>query len=301
MASLIENINQARSDFNAIKQSLIGKNLIIPTGTPTSQYSTLIDSLDTRNIQNYQEWLMYGDIDYTLYSSLAEVLNSATYDVLLNNEKSAAYAAYLSVDIANAIKSDSLLLKKALLSNNNYMFINSTLNFDEHISEVIDENPKVTAETYQGIVTFDADRCTNPSSYTYPYPDDRGYYGYMVFDGSLDSEDLHVLYKDRHIWSALGTNHWVQYKYNEQKYLYSAYIYSIRDNAPVSVRIEGSNDGENFTLIKEQKLSGVIGANNYDEVVCCCTEKYQYYRFIISDSILAGSCNVGEIRIFTFK
>lgn len=301
MASLVENINQARLDFQAIRASLIGKNLLVPAGTPTSQYSSLIDTLDTRNIQDFQQWLMYGNIDYTLYENLEQVLASSDYDVLLQNEASAAYAAFLAEDIANGIKNNSTYLKKALISEHNYMFFNSSFNFEENIENLLEENEKVTKDNYKGIVTFDADRCTNPEAYDYPYPDDRGYYGYMAFDGSLDSEDLHINYSDRHVWSALGTNHWVQYKYSEPKFLYCIYVYSVRDNAPVSIIVSGSNNGENFVTIKEQQLSGTVGAANYDKVVCCNQNAYQYYRFTISDSVYAGSCNVGEIRMFSFK
>lgn len=301
MASLIQNITQAITDFGAIKQSLINKNLSIPTGTPTSSYSTLIDSLETYNKLDYQRWLEYGGKDYHNYSSLEEVFTSGDYIDLLNTEKSAAYSAYISSEIANAIKNNSTYIREALLGTYNYMYINSSFDFDENIENLVDENPKVTKNTYQGIVTWSADRCTDPSLYDYPKVYDVGYYGYMAFDNQADSSNLSVVYQDRHIWSAMGTNQWVQYKYPTAKNLYGVSIYSLRDNAPVSVKIEGSNDGENFTLIKEQKLSGSIGAEVVDRVICCERTPYQYYRFTISDNVYSGTCGVGEIRIFTFK
>lgn len=303
MASLVENINQARSDFRAIRQSLIGKMLAVPNGTPTSQYAALIDSLDTRNIQDFQEWMIYGGLeedifDYETIDELLAANNGSIYDTLLANEASAAYAAYLKESIANKIKNNSTYLRKALLSQHNEMFFNSRFNFDENIANMVEQNPTVTADTYQGIVEFSADRCTNPIPGVI---EDNGYYGYNAFSGTYDTADLTKIYGQRGIWSAFGTNQWVQYKYNEQKYLCYVRIYSLRDNAPIGVKIEGSNDGENFTLIKEQTLDGIIGVNHYNDVICHCTVPYQYYRFTITDSYYSGTCNVGEIEIYTYK
>jgi hypothetical protein len=307
---------------------------------PTSGYAALIDSLDTRNIQDFQEWMMYGGLDYTLYDNLTELLNSNSYNTLLENEGTAAYAAYLNSNIATAIKNNSTYLRKALLCSYNYMFFDSRFDFDENIDNLVEKNPVVSSDyrmdivtpndndnpringwlekngeiyspTYDEtvneektyyianrIVTYSADRCSNP---IVGEIDDSGYYGYMAFNGSHDTNDTSKVYAERNIWSAFGANQWVQYKYNEPKYLCYIKVYSIRDNAPIGIVVEGSNDGENFTLIKQQDLSGTIGFDHYDKVMCQATAAYQYFRFTITDSVYEGTCNVCEIEIYTYK
>lgn len=247
----------------------------------------IIDKLEEFNMVDYKYWLALGEVT-TEYSSLAEVLASTDYPVLLNNERSAAYAAYISSEIATAIKNNLTYLRQALLCDNSDMFFNSSYNYDEHIAEFTEVNPTVTSGTYQGIVTCSSDR----ESY--------GYYGYMAFDGGVDSNDLTIVGEDRHIWSAMGLNQWVQYKYSSPRNLYKVKIYGIRDNAPLSVEVQGSNDGENFTTIDVKNLNIVLDAQNYTEFICTCNTKYMYYRFVINDNYYSGTCAVGEIEIYTF-
>ena len=45
MATLSQNINQAISDFAAIKTSIQNKGVSVPSGTPTSQYSSCVNSI----------------------------------------------------------------------------------------------------------------------------------------------------------------------------------------------------------------------------------------------------------------
>lgn len=45
--TLSENINQAISDFNGIKQAIIDKGVSVPSGTPTSEYSTKIGEIQS--------------------------------------------------------------------------------------------------------------------------------------------------------------------------------------------------------------------------------------------------------------
>ena len=45
--TLNENINQAISDFNGIKQAIIDKGVQVPNGTPTSQYGTKIGEIQS--------------------------------------------------------------------------------------------------------------------------------------------------------------------------------------------------------------------------------------------------------------
>ena len=247
----------------------------------------IIDKLEEFNMVDYKYWLVLGEVT-TEYDSLAEVLASTDYPVLLNNERSAAYAAYISSEIATAIKNNLTYLRQALLCDNSDMFFNSSYDYDEHIEEFTEVNPTVTSGTYQGIVTCSSDR----ESY--------GYCGYMAFDGGVDSNDLTVVGEDRHIWSAMGLNQWVQYKYSSPRNLYKVKIYGIRDNAPLSVEVQGSNDGENFTTIDVKNLNIVLDAQNYTEFICTCNTKYMYYRFVINDNYYSGTCAVGEIEIYTF-
>ena len=309
MASLLENIATIKDALDDIKQSLINKNLSVPAGTPIADYAALIDSLDTRNIQPYQEWLILGGVDYTLYTEVT-VFTSGKYIDLLNTETSAAYAAYISTDIATILKGNSIYLRNALLCDYNYMFINSEFDFDEHVDDLLEINEPTTSKT-DPRVSFSADRCTNPDLSVYPPIYDVGYYGYMAFDGSLDSTNLGVNYENRHIWSAMGTNQWVQYNYSSSKFLYKIHIYPIRDNFPLSVKIEGSNNNEDFTILGEWNLfkniergednEPIINPGQYEEVICCTTTAYRYYRFTISDSYYSGTCNVGDIVLYTFR
>ena len=258
----------------------------------------IIDKLEEFDMIDYIYWLKLGNITNE-YDSLAEVLASTDYPLLLENERSAAYAAYISSEIAEAIKADLSYLKQALLCSNSEMFFNSRFDFDEHIEDYTEENPKVNSTTYVGIVTCSSDRNSDPVHF--PDIDDYGYYGYMAFDGSIDSNDMTVVYEDRHIWSAMGTNQWVQYKYSTPRNLYKVRIYNIRDNSPLSVEIFGSNDGENYTSIIEKNLNVAVGAQNYTEFNCTCSTKYMYYKFVFSDNYYSGSCATGEIVIYTFK
>ena len=52
--TLSENINQAVSDFNSIKQAIIEKGVEIPTGTPTSSYSGKIESIQKCYLQSFR-------------------------------------------------------------------------------------------------------------------------------------------------------------------------------------------------------------------------------------------------------
>ena len=45
--TLSENVNQAISDFESIKQAIINKGIDIPSGTPTSQYSDKIGEIQS--------------------------------------------------------------------------------------------------------------------------------------------------------------------------------------------------------------------------------------------------------------
>ena len=45
MATLIDNVNQAISDFDSIKTAIIDKGVDVPTDTPTSQYASKISSI----------------------------------------------------------------------------------------------------------------------------------------------------------------------------------------------------------------------------------------------------------------
>lgn len=45
MVTLIDNVNQAISDFDSIKTAIIDKGVDVPTDTPTSQYASKISSI----------------------------------------------------------------------------------------------------------------------------------------------------------------------------------------------------------------------------------------------------------------
>lgn len=73
MADLTTNINQAISDFGAIKQAIIDKGIDVPDGTPTSIYSELIGNI---KINNNKTDIMFS-IGYAgLISPIEDVLIS---------------------------------------------------------------------------------------------------------------------------------------------------------------------------------------------------------------------------------
>ncbi|MCR5653122.1 MAG: leucine-rich repeat domain-containing protein, partial [Ruminococcus sp.] len=70
MATLNQNINQAISDFGAIKTAIENKGVTVSSGTPTSQYASKINSIQTGitpsgtiNISSN------GTVDVTQYAS----------------------------------------------------------------------------------------------------------------------------------------------------------------------------------------------------------------------------------------
>lgn len=309
--SLLQNIQQVKSDFDSIKVSLINKgchNFDNGAIVPTKNYSTIIDGL-SYNTTTINQWLSYINSQNT-YTTIQDVLNSNDYNLILNNEKASAFAAFIADDIAAAIKADGVALAKALKSTYKYMFIESSKGFDDDLVSLCDQNEGVTSETYEGIVSCSSERGA------------EGYHCYMAFDKLMDPNktnlnlpDFHKTFGYRNVWSAVGENQWLQYNYYDnndepvQKLIYAVDIYAIRDNAPKSVKIEGcvstkiNNewvDGD-FETIIEKELSGEIGIDKYTRVKCMCDKKYNKFRFTISENIIPSTCAVGEIVIWTWK
>ena len=302
--SLSENITQAISDFRAIKLAVHNKGVTIPNGTKTSQYADYINEIDYR-VLDYNEalhWLKIGEIEILNIDediSIPEVLNSENYDTLLETQSSAAYAAFSSKLIAQAIKRNKNWLAMALSCSYKDWFLLSERNYLEYINEMIEPNPYITEETKNLV------KCSHENN---DYP------AYFAFDNSIDVDDESFTHKERHIWISTSKegNEWVQYSYTEPKKLYGAKIYSVRDNAPTQVTILATNvdnpTTEDFVELTTQKLSGNIGANNFDVIISVSRERYKTYRFIIKNSIVDEQeslttkiCTVGEIVIYTFK
>lgn len=289
MATLEENIQTVCNLLGDIRTA-IGEKISV-AGATALDYPQLIRNISIENYPDFRQWLIYGNLSPTKYNSLEEVLASEDYDTLLSDEKSASYAAFISATIAAAIKLNSSYLKEALTSTFNYMFFNSSRNFDEQIDNLVIKNAPVD-ENNRWRVTCSSERA------------DNGYYAYMAFDGGLDDNTFNLNYGDRHIWSAMGQNQWVQYEYDTAQSLAFIKVYSIRDNAPIGIKIEGSNDGENYVVLTDVNFNctqSSIGANYYEKVICSRKESYKYFRFTIHDSFLPGLCSVGEIEVYTYK
>lgn len=289
MATLEENIQTVCTLLGDIRTA-IGEKISV-AGATALDYPQLIRDIDIEHYPDFRQWLVYGNLSPTKYDSLAEILASEDYDTLLDNEVSASYAAFISATIAAAIKASSTYLKEALTSTFNYMFFNSTRDFDEQIDNLVVKNGLID-ENNRWRITCSSERA------------DNGYYAYMAFDGGLDDDTFGLNYGERHIWSAMGQNQWVQYEYDTAQSLAFIKVYSIRDNAPTGVKIEGSNDGENYVTLTDVNFDctqSSVGSNYYEKVICSKKERYKYFKFTIHDSYLPGLCSVGEIEIYTYK
>ena len=79
--TLSENISQAISDFDGIKQAIIDKGVEIPTGTPTSQYGTKIGEIQGGGSD--EEFIKTVDgsaTNITLPNGLTKIGNYAFYN-----------------------------------------------------------------------------------------------------------------------------------------------------------------------------------------------------------------------------
>ena len=79
--TLSENISQAISDFNGIKQAIIDKGVDVPRGTPTSKYGDKIGEIQS-GVSN-EEFIKTVDgsaTNITLPSELTKIGNYAFYN-----------------------------------------------------------------------------------------------------------------------------------------------------------------------------------------------------------------------------
>lgn len=296
MATLQENISIICQLLRDIRTAISEKTEI--TGATALDYPQKIRDISIENYPEFRQWLILGGFAPNKYGSLEEVLASEDFDVLINNEQSASYAAYIANTIANAIKLNGLYTRKVLTCAFSYMFFNSSKNFDENIEDITTKNPLVTSEnqkvegTDRNVVQYSAQRA------------DSGYYAYMAFNGEKDSSNQEIIFEYRNIWSAYENNQWVQYEYAEPKRLAYVKVYSLRDNAPTGIKIEGSNDGENFVELTTQVFNTTIssiGADYFEKINCSQDNKYKYFRFTILGSYYGDFSCVGEIIIYTYK
>ena len=296
MATLEQNIQTTCQLLSDIRQALSEK--ISVTGATALDYPQKIRDINIDTRPEYKQWLIYGGLAQNTYDSLAEVLESEDFDTLLANETSASYAAYIANSIATAIKASGIYTRKVLSCVFNYMFLNSSKNFDENIENITNHNPFVLSEN-QKVAGTDRNivQCSSQR-------DGTGYYAYMAFNGSLDNNNEEIIFDDRNIWSAYGANQWVQYEYDTPQKLAYVKIYSIRDNAPTGVKIEGSNDGENFVELVTKNFNTTvesIGANYFEKVMCSQDDDYKIFRFTILGSYYGDFSCAGEIEIRTYK
>ena len=80
--TLSENINQAISDFDGIKQAIIDKGVDVPSGTPTSQYSAKIGEIQSGGGGSDEEFIKMVErsaTEITLTSGLTNIRSYAFY------------------------------------------------------------------------------------------------------------------------------------------------------------------------------------------------------------------------------
>ena len=70
MADLQTNINQARADFNAIREKIIEKGVDMPNGTPTASYAEKVEQVYDAGFETSEEGIAYlnDQLEQTLYS-----------------------------------------------------------------------------------------------------------------------------------------------------------------------------------------------------------------------------------------
>lgn len=294
MDTLENNIQTVCTLLSNIRQA-IGEKVEV-SGHTAADYPNLIRQIDNTTIPDYKQWLVYGGLVQSSYNSLSELLASNDFDILLNIQKSASYAAYISNTISSAIKSNNSYLIKVLSCPYSKMFYDSQLGYynDETIKNLCDINPTVTTSE-QTIVQCSSERA------------EVGYYAYMAFNGSLDTPvdpSEPVTFDERGVWSAYGKNQWVQYYYNNAKKLAFVDFYPLRDNAPTGVKIEGSLNGEDFVIIKDKvgfQWDDNFKNTDFNRVWIGSENLYKYFRFTILGSYYGDFSCAGEIQIFTFK
>lgn len=71
MADLQTNINQARADFNAIREKIIEKGVDMPNGTPTASYAEKVEQVYDAGFETSEEGIAYLNdrLENTLYST----------------------------------------------------------------------------------------------------------------------------------------------------------------------------------------------------------------------------------------
>lgn len=81
---LITNINQAIEDFCSIKNAIADKGIAIPSGTPTSQYSKLINDIQTKQFNELvTDNLVFSlsDIEFSNYDTKISLGNPSFYNL----------------------------------------------------------------------------------------------------------------------------------------------------------------------------------------------------------------------------
>lgn len=76
---------------------------------------------------------------------------------------------------------------------------------------------------------------------------------------------------------------------------------SYNDRAPGSFVLYGSNDGNEWTVIKNVETSGMKGAANYAPTAFALTDTtaYSQYKLVITSTLGAGHFQMGELELFT--
>ena len=96
MADLTTNINQAISDFGAIKQAIINKGVSVPDGTPTNQYSNLIGTINSSKSSYITDGLIY--CNDTSDFGTSELVETTINDSFLSSANEITYEIYFSYD-----------------------------------------------------------------------------------------------------------------------------------------------------------------------------------------------------------
>lgn len=96
--TLSENINQAISDFDGIKQAIIDKGVEVPSGTPTSKYGEKIGEIQSGGSGSDEEFIKMVErsaTEITLPSGLTKIRSYAFY----------SYSTLTSVEMPDSLTS----------------------------------------------------------------------------------------------------------------------------------------------------------------------------------------------------
>lgn len=126
MSDLTTNINQAISDFDSIKQAIISKGVSVPNGTPTNQYSNLINTINSSKANYVTDGLIYCKDTSNFGSS--ELVEITINDSFLSNSNEITYEIYFSYDSFQDSSNKARVIEIGFTKNNLFFGISMNNN-----------------------------------------------------------------------------------------------------------------------------------------------------------------------------